>query len=65
MTQKDEKAKTDRRSFLKLAGAGAVGGAAALVSAADEADASNSDASGDRLYRETDHVKSYYRLARF
>ena len=38
MTQKDEKAKTDRRSFLKLAGAGAVGGAAALVSAADEAD---------------------------
>lgn len=55
---------TGRRDFLKMAGLGTVAGGAALVVAKDEAEASELETSG-RGYRETDHVRTYYRLARF
>lgn len=62
----DERNVADRRSFLKLAGAGVVGGSAAAVAAvsgAQPAEAADADAAkGD--YRETEHVKRYYALAR-
>lgn len=62
----DEKPAADRRSFLKLAGAGVVGGSAAAVAAvsgttpADAAEKPNDKS----LYRETEHVKKFYALAR-
>ncbi len=53
----------DRRSFLKLAGASAVTGATAAVTAAPAAAA---EAVGPKtgLYRETEHIRRYYELAR-
>lgn len=64
MTQKSDRAIADRRSFLKLAGAGAVAGTAALVTGKETAEASTTaDKKGG--YQQTDHVKTYYELARF
>ncbi len=54
---------TDRRDFLKLAGLGSIAGGTALVAGKDEA-AADSQQTG-RGYRETDHVKTYYQLAKF
>ncbi len=63
MKKTDEKAITDRRSFLKLAGAG-VAASGAAVAGTNQATAAEGKATGG-LYRETDHVKRYYELARF
>lgn len=67
MKQSDKTAaKADRRSFLKLAGAGVVGSGAALASTVAPADAASSaPEAGEGGYRETDHVKRYYELAKF
>ena len=62
MQKADEKAIADRRSFLKLAGAGVVAVPAALAS---EKPTEAAAAKPTRaLYRETEHVKRYYELAR-
>jgi len=54
----------DRRSFMKLAGLGAAG--ASLGLGAKEAEASQAPAAAEQGgYQETEHVKTYYRLARF
>jgi len=66
MKQSDKKgAKADRRSFLKLAGAGVMGSGAALAAAVMPAEASSDAAAEGTTYRETDHVKRYYELAKF
>ena len=58
-----EDAVADRRSFLKLAGASAAaGGAALLPAAAIAADATPTESTS--LYRETEHVRRYYELTR-
>lgn len=59
-----EKTTTSRRSFLKWAGIGAVGTAAG-ASAARAAEQAETDRDGSARYRETDHVKKVYELARF
>lgn len=61
---RDGKPVEDRRDFLKLATFGTVLGGAAIAAggAAKAASASGDQGSG---YRETDHVKTYYKLARF
>lgn len=61
---RDRKSVEDRRDFLKLATYGTVLGGAAIAAggAAQAASASRDEGSG---YRETDHVKTYYKLARF
>ena len=55
-----------RRGFLKLTGAGLAAGGAGLVPAAaahaGEAKSVASDKRGD--YRESEHVRTYYKLAR-
>jgi hypothetical protein len=63
--KKDQEAKgAKRREFLKLAGLGAVTGAAAAVGAKPAA--AEVEAQGRRAgYRETEHVKKAYELARF
>jgi hypothetical protein len=66
MKRSDKKgAKADRRSFLKLAGAGVMGSGAALAAAVMPAEASSDAAAEGTTYRETDHVKRYYELAKF
>ena len=58
----------DRRRFFKAASVGAIGGAAALVVNTNktEATAADTEATGDRnRYRETEHVRQAYQLARF
>jgi hypothetical protein len=62
MQKSDEKPVADRRSFLKLAGAGVVSGGAALVGDKPAEAAQGKPARA--LYRETEHVKRYYELAR-
>ncbi|CFX17212.1 Formate dehydrogenase region TAT target [Candidatus Filomicrobium marinum] len=66
--QNDKKAAAaDRRSFLKLAGASVVGGGAAAVAAASPALAAEVEAEPKpgQTYRESEHVKRYYELAKF
>ena len=56
---------SDRRDFLKLAGLGTLtGGAALLAKGQAQAAVRDDDQKGD-LYRETEHVKTYYELAKF
>lgn len=66
MKVKAEVAVGNRRNFLKFAGVGAVSAGGAVVGAAGVAAKTNDGASkpGDDLYRETEHVKRYYELAR-
>lgn len=65
MKQSQDKAVADRRSFLRLAGLGTVAGGAALVAGQGAAEAKTASDDKDGLYTETEHVKAYYRLARF
>jgi hypothetical protein len=61
MKQEKKDAVADRRSFLKLAAAGTAAGGAALVGGEQAEAAEPKKAS---LYRETDHIRRYYELAR-
>jgi hypothetical protein len=63
MKQDKKEAVADRRSFLKLAGAGAAAGGAALVGGEKTAEAAESKPKTS-LYRETEHIRRYYELAR-
>ena len=63
MKKDKTEAVADRRSFLKLAGAGAAAGGAALMTGETKAVAGETKAKV-RLYRETDHIRRYYELAR-
>jgi len=58
-------AKVGRRDFLRVLGAGA--GAAAVTPLAGEAlaDSENDQEKRKARYRETDHVKMYYRVNRY
>ncbi len=61
-----EKKTLPRREFLKAAGAtGAAAGVAAVTLSGTGAEAAVSDAGKTTGYQETDHVKTYYDLARF
>lgn len=64
MSERDNRAVADRRGFLKLAGLGTVAGGAALV-ASGEAEAGEAKDKSSGLYRETEHVKTFYDTARF
>ena len=63
MSERDNRAVADRRGFLKLAGLGTVAGGTALV--AGEVQAEEAKESPGKLYRETEHVKTFYDTARF
>jgi hypothetical protein len=56
----------DRRSFMKLAGLGAGAASASIGLGATEAAADNAKGKPEHAgYRETEHVKTYYKMARF
>lgn len=65
MSVKDDRSNTDRRSFLKFAGLGTLAGGAALVTAKSAAEAAVNEAPEGVGYRETEHVKTFYKTARF
>jgi hypothetical protein len=59
-------AQLDRRSFMRLAGLGAGVAGASIGLGAVEASASEPVAAAEQGgYRETEHVQTYYRMARF
>jgi len=64
-TKKEKVLGNDRRDFLKLAGVGAVAGGAAALGASKKAKAEAAERPATRGYRETDHVRKFYRTARF
>ena len=57
--------KAERRAFLKFAGLGGVAGGAALVTGAPAEAAITEDDTTGAGYRETDHVRTFYKSARF
>jgi hypothetical protein len=55
-----------RRDFLRVLGAGALGaGASAGSTLPARADSESSDEKRKARYKETDHVKAYYRVNRY
>jgi hypothetical protein len=64
MAKGNDKAVTGRRDFLKLAGLSAVTGTAAVAAGSVSAEAA-APVKGATGYQETDHVKTYYKLAAF
>jgi hypothetical protein len=64
--RENDKAKVGRRDFLRVIGAGA--GAAAVAPAMTveaRADSENNDEKRKARYKETDHVKAFYRVNRY
>jgi hypothetical protein len=64
----ENKATVGRRDFLRNVGVGAVGAGATLASplmAPAQADSENDDEKRKARYKETDHVKTYYRVNRY
>lgn len=59
----DEKKAASRRDFLKLAGLAAPAAAVTVVAGSTGAEAAVPEKSGG--YRETEHVKKYFEVARF
>ncbi len=66
---KDEKqVKVGRRDFLRKVGVGTVGAGATLATpliSSAQADSENNDEKRKARYKETDHVKTYYRVNRY
>ena len=54
-----------RRQFLRALGAGAVATAAAPFATESMADSETSDEKRKSRYRESDHVKAFYRVNRY
>jgi hypothetical protein len=64
----EKKAPVGRRDFLRKVGVGAVGAGATLASpliTPAQADSENDDEKRKARYKETDHVKAYYRVNRY
>ena len=61
-----DKAKVGRREFLRVLGAGAsVAAAAGSLPTSAQADSETNDEKRKSRYRETEHVKAFYRVNRY
>ena len=65
MKSRKDSQQVARRDLLKLAGLGGVTGAALMATSAGTAEAATGGDRKDAGYRETEHVRTYYELARF
>ena len=63
--QSKEKTAVGRREFLRVLGAGATVAAAVPLAGEAKADTETSDEKRKSRYKETDHVKAYYRVNRY
>jgi len=64
----DKKATVGRRDFLRKVGVGTVGAGVTLATplvGTAQADSENNDEKRKARYKETDHVKAYYRVNRY
>ena len=64
----ENKATVGRRDFMRKVGVGAVGAGATLAAplvAPAQADSETNDEKRKARYKETDHVKAYYRVNRY
>ena len=62
----DKKTAVGRRDFLRVLGAGALGaGATAGGALPARADTENNDEKRKSRYKESDHIKAYYRTNRY
>jgi hypothetical protein len=64
----EKKATVGRRDFLRRVGMGTVGAGATLATplvGSAHADSENNDEKRKARYKETDHVKAYYRVNRY
>ncbi|XIA64278.1 twin-arginine translocation signal domain-containing protein [Bradyrhizobium sp. TZ2] len=59
------KASLGRRQFLRALGAGAAVAAASPLALEARADSENNDEKRKSRYKESDHVKAYYRVNRY
>ena len=63
--KQNDKRTVGRRDFLRALGVGAGAAATAPLATAAEADSENNDEKRKARYKETDHVKAYYRVNRY
>ena len=63
--QSKNKATVGRREFLRVLGAGATAAAATPLATQAKADTENNDEKRKSRYKETDHVKTFYRVNRY
>jgi hypothetical protein len=61
----DDKTKIGRRRFFRALGAGAAAGAVAPLATEALADSESNDEKRKARYRETEEVKTYYRVNRY
>ncbi len=64
----EKKATVGRRDFLRKVGVGTVGAGVTLATplvGSAQADSENNDEKRKARYKETDHVKAYYRVNRY
>ena len=64
----EKKTKVGRRDFLRKVGIGAAGAGATLTTplvGLAQADSENNDEKRKARYKETDHVKAFYRVNRY
>jgi hypothetical protein len=64
MKEKDKRT-VGRRDFLRALGAGAGAAATVPIATAAKADSENNDEKRKARYKETDHVKAFYRVNRY
>ena len=63
--QSKAKAAVGRREFLRVLGVGATAAAATPLGTEAKADTENNDEKRKSRYKETDHVKAFYRVNRY
>lgn len=63
--KQSDKQKVGRRDFLRVLGAGAGAAAAVPLATVAKADTENNDEKRKARYKETDHVKAFYRVNRY